>query len=129
MIHCGNKEKCCGCIPLWLGITIIGVIISLEFLLSLIFLFIRDPPSYVGDGINVALKLFLASCFLWMACKTQSLLARSTTLLAIILELIIQVTLLIVVLVYIYYSDFTEEWCKLNADNNDWVMSNGRLYT
>ena len=76
MVNCGDKEKCCCCIPLWVGMILIGIVVSLEFALSGVLLVVRDPAAYIGDLINVLLKLCVASCFLWMACKPHSLLAR-----------------------------------------------------
>ena len=108
---------------------LIGVYIMLELIGSLVFLIVRNPPNYLGDGINVFLKAGLLVIFCWMTNK-NSLKARQAGLLSLMVELILQLILLVVTLFFVYFSDYCWNWCVAKADEEDWVLDrNGILYT
>ena len=121
------QEKFCCCIPLWVGVMIIGIFIGLELLGTIgyyLFLY-RDNYAWI----NILFKIMLVAFFIWMAICPQNIKARAAALLGLFIDLIIYLIMLMITLYTFFFSDYFKHRCINLANENKWVVANDILYT
>ena len=104
-----DKEKCCFCCSISVGIKFLGVWLVAECLLNVLALLFRNPPSPVTDGISVGLSLLLAIFFFWSFFSEKSLPARNFWLVAMIADFVIHILMTLFMLYNVNFTEFVRD--------------------